>query len=126
MDRKGLFLIVFLFTLASTLAVALVSILTEQGPLYTVLYSLVAMWIVGIISQVLITSVYQSVIKPLEEEKREAGRKEVRKELNLSEVEEIDEAVSRYSSAEKNKHIESEETSSASLEESETALAGKE
>ncbi|MCH1430596.1 MAG: hypothetical protein GWP59_03545 [Chlamydiales bacterium] len=92
MDKRALFLIVFIFTLISTLLVGAVSLYIGHSWLDVVLYSLGTMWVVGIISQLLMHHLYLSIIRPIEEEKY---KKEVEKELQhtipLDEVEKIDE-----------------------------------
>ncbi len=63
-----------------------------QGWLVTSLYSLVTMWLVGIISQLLVHHLYLGIVKPMDDEKQESFLSErTRLEVNLDEVEEIDE-----------------------------------
>lgn len=90
MDRRGLFLFVFVFTAASTLLVGAVSIWTEQNWLDTVLYSLVTMWLTGIVSQLLMQHLYLGIVRPMEEEKLETMLAKAEAEINIDEVEEID------------------------------------
>jgi hypothetical protein len=94
MDRKSLFFIVFLFTLISTFLVGSVSLATGQGWLVTSLYSLVTMWIIGILAQVLVRHVYLQVVYPLEIKKAKEEIMESRLSIrDLEDVEEIDEAA---------------------------------
>ncbi len=94
MDRKSLFFIVFLFTILSTLIVGSVSLATGQGWLITALYSLVTMWIVGILAQVVVRHVYLQVVYPLELKKVKETIMESRLSVrDLEDVEEIDAAV---------------------------------
>jgi uncharacterized membrane-anchored protein YitT (DUF2179 family) len=98
-DRRIIFIGTFFFTLFSTILVAFVSFATEQGMLYTVLYSLATMWITGVISQVLLQNLYQGIVKPLEEVRVENRKEEKRREVNLQEVEAIDDAMDRVNEA---------------------------
>lgn len=92
MDKRTIFVMVFFFTLISTILVAIVCVLTGQKALTTVLYSLATMWITGIISQLLFQSLYQSVVVPREEVKQEQEEQEpTMPELNLEGLEEIEE-----------------------------------
>lgn len=93
MDRRIIFLAVFVITLFSTLTVGAVSYFVGQSWLRTVLFSLATMWIVGILSQVLITNLYHVVVRPMEEEKRTDERLQRQEDLNLQDVEEIDQAA---------------------------------
>lgn len=94
MDRRSLFFIVFLFTLISTFLVGSVSLATGQGWLVTALYSLVTMWIVGILAQVVVRHVYLQVVYPLEVKKAKDEILESRLLVrDLEDVEEIDRAV---------------------------------
>jgi hypothetical protein len=90
LDRRGLFLFVFIFTVSSTLLVTSVSIWTEQNWLDTILYSLVTMWITGVVSQLLMQHLYLGIIRPMEEEKLETMLAQAQAEINIDEVEEID------------------------------------
>lgn len=90
MDRRGLFFLVFVFTLVSTLLVAGISYFVGNTAFNTVIYALVTMWVVGIISQLLLQNIYQAIVKPLEEEWIEKKRKNAERELNLEEVEAIE------------------------------------
>ncbi len=94
MDRKSLFFIVFLFTLVSTCIVGSVSLATGQGWLVTALYSLVTMWIIGILGQVVVRHVYLQVVYPLEAKKAKEEVMESHLSVrDLEDVEEIDAAV---------------------------------
>lgn len=93
MDRRIVFLLVFTITLSSTLVVAFVSFWVGQSWLRTALFSLATMWVVGIISQVLFLNLYQSIVKPIEEERLEEVKKVRQQELNLQDVEEIGQAA---------------------------------
>ena len=99
MDRRVVFFFVFSFTLLATLLVAIVSVTSGQEVLNTVLYSLVTMWIAGVVSQVLAMNLYQGLVKPLEERKARTREMAARREANLEEVEEIDEVVNRLKAA---------------------------
>ena len=90
MDRRGLFLFVFIFTVGTTLLVGSVSVWTNQTLLDTVLYSLVSMWISGVVSQLLMQHLYLGIVRPLEEEKLESMLAKAQAEININEVEEID------------------------------------
>ncbi len=93
MDRRIVFLLVFLLTLFSTVLVGAVSLWTGQTVLRSVLLALATMWVMGILGQILLHNLYQAIVKPMEEEKEELRVDAVTEELNLDEVEEIDEAV---------------------------------
>ena len=93
MHRSVVFLMVFFFTLMSTILVGVVSWMTGQGIFYTVIYSVATMWITGIVSQVLVLNLYQGVVKPLEEQRVQAKQEELKEELNLDAVEAIDDAI---------------------------------
>ena len=90
MDRRIVFVVVFFFTLLSTVAVAGVCLLLGKTAFSTVLYSLLTMWVVGIVSQLLMHHLYQAIMKPKEEarEEEKASKKQTR--INLDAIEEID------------------------------------
>jgi uncharacterized membrane protein SpoIIM required for sporulation len=93
-DRRIIFLLVFIFTLASTVLVAVVSLMNDQGWIRTAIYSLATMWIVGVVSQLLIQHLYLSIVKPMDDSKREEMLAEQAKmEINLDEIEEIDQVI---------------------------------
>jgi len=94
MDKRALFLIVFIFTLISTLLVAGISLYMGHNWLDVVLYSLATMWVVGIISQLLMHHLYLSILRPIEEEKYKTQVKdELQHSIPLDEIEKIDEVV---------------------------------
>ncbi|SCA58793.1 hypothetical protein AB751O23_AP_00030 [Chlamydiales bacterium SCGC AB-751-O23] len=94
MDKRALFLIVFIFTLISTLLVAGISLYMGHNWLDIVLYSLATMWVVGIISQLLMHHLYLSILRPIEEEKYKTQVKdELQHSIPLDEIEKIDEVV---------------------------------
>lgn len=94
MDRRIIFVLVFFFTLTSTLLVGAVSLLSGQSWLTTALYSLATMWIMGIISQLVIQHLYLGIVKPMDDAKfDEMVEKETSMEIDLDEVEEIDQMV---------------------------------
>jgi len=93
-DKRIVFLLVFLFTLVSTILVLFVCIATEQKWLTTVLYTLATMWLVGVLSQLLIQHLYLSIVKPIDDAKFEKNLKEQSvPEIDLEELEEIDQVV---------------------------------
>lgn len=69
--------------------------MTGQSVIETCLYTIVSMWISGVSSQLLIQHLYNSVIRPLEEERAEMSQAEKREKVavNLHEVEKIDELL---------------------------------
>lgn len=90
MDKRIPFLFVFCFTLLSTFLVAFVCFWTEQRYLDSVLFTLAAMWITGIVSQLLVQHLYLGIVRPLEEEKYEKVLAKAKADINIDEVEEID------------------------------------
>ena len=98
-DRRIIFVGTFFFTIVSTALVAFVSFMTEQSAFNTALYSLATMWITGVVSQVFLQNLYQGIVKPLEETRRERKRDDKRREINLQEVEAIDDAIDRVKDA---------------------------
>lgn len=92
MDRRIVFFLVFVITLLSTLVVAGVCLLMRQPLVDTVLYSLAAMWIMGIVSQLLLQNLFYSIVRPLQEAWQQKVHEEMSPAVNLDEVEEIDEA----------------------------------
>lgn len=94
MDRRVIFVLVFFFTLLSTVLVFAVCLITGQTWLATAVYSLAAMWIVGIISQLLMRHLYLSIVKPMDDAAYEdMVKKELRLDANLDEVESINEVI---------------------------------
>ena len=89
MDRRIIFFIIFTITVVSTLLVTAVSIMSGQSWLYTVIYAVVTMWVMGIISQILMQNLYHTIIQPLEEEKQAIAKEET-VQLNLEDLQEID------------------------------------
>ena len=101
MDKRFVFLLVFLFTLFCTVLVAVVSLLTEQTLLTTVIYSFATMWVTGILSQLVFKHLYLGIVKPMEDSKQgEKLKEERRKELNVAEIERIDQVVKPKKTAE--------------------------
>jgi hypothetical protein len=90
LDRRGLFLFVFILTLGSTILVGSIGVWTEQNWLDIILYSLVTMWITGVVSQLIVQHLYLGIIRPLEEIKLESMLAKAKAEINIDEVEEID------------------------------------
>lgn len=91
MDKRALFLFVFIFTLISTLAVSVISLYMEHSWLDTVLYALATMWVVGIASQLLVHFLYLSILRPIEEQKfKHKVEKDLKHNIPLDEVERID------------------------------------
>lgn len=106
MDRRVVFFFVFMITLCSTLLVAFVCFFTGQSAVESVLYTLATMWVMGVISQLLLTNLYQAIIRPLEHERKE--KQSVRDDqqfMNLEEVEEIDQ-VTQAVNAQARQHAE--------------------
>lgn len=94
MDRRVLFTIVFLLTLISTLLVIVIGMLSNQKWLYTALYALGTMWIMGIVSQLLIKHLYFSVVRTVEIAKaEECAKKAAELEIDIDEVERIDQLM---------------------------------
>ena len=88
MDRRIVFFLVFSFTLFSTLLVAFVCFLTNQTIITSTLYTVVTMWVTGIVSQLLLHNLYQSIVAPLDNEKEEELEEE--HAFNYDDIEEID------------------------------------
>lgn len=88
---------VFLVTIISTLSVALVCIFFNQSAFHTVIYSLITMWIMGIVGYIAIKSVYMKIIRPHELQKLEDEKllKTAEMSLNISEVQDIDTALEK-------------------------------
>ena len=106
MDRRIVFLLVFATTFLSTLLVGIVALWVGQNWVRIALMSLSTMWVVGILSQILFHNLYQSVVKPLEEEKRDQAVAVQHAEINLDEVEEIEQATEMIRNAEKQEKME--------------------
>jgi hypothetical protein len=95
-DRRAIFVVVFFFTLLSTVLVAVVSFLSGQGWLHIALYSLATMWIVGVLSQLLLQNLYSSIIRPYEEEKRQRMLEEqMKQEIDIEQVEAVEDVEER-------------------------------
>lgn len=93
MDRRIVFFGVFLITLISTLLVCGVCLYSGQTALTTALYSLVTMWLMGIASQILLQHLYQSVVRPMENEKLDEELAKAKLDVNLEDIEEIDQVI---------------------------------
>lgn len=106
MDRRVIFLMVFATTLFSTILVATVSLWAGQSWVRTALFSVATMWIVGILSQILFSNLYQAIVKPLEEEAIEKKVVTKSQEINLDEVEAIEEATEKIRKAETSARLE--------------------
>jgi hypothetical protein len=87
MDKRIVFFIVFMITLLSTITAAVISILANKSWVDVVLYSLATMWIMGMLSQVLLQSLYHSIVK--RDQKREQFNAEYT-DVNLDDVEAIE------------------------------------
>jgi hypothetical protein len=75
-------------------AVAAISIFFQQQLMYTVIYSLTAMWVMGIVSQIMVKQLYISIVKPLELSKLEAAKNQANSlDLNINEIEAIDSVI---------------------------------
>ncbi len=100
MDKRIPFALVFLFTLFSTVSVALVCWFTSQGFLRSALYAMVTMWITGIISQLLFHSIYLNIVKPLEEQKKRDSKEYIEDErpLDLHSLEKIEDVEGQQAS----------------------------
>lgn len=92
MDRRVIFFLVFIITLVSTALVAGVCLLTKQPALDTVLYSVITMWIMGVVSQLLLQNLYQAIVKPMEQLRQEVRQQQTSVPLDLDDVEEIEQA----------------------------------
>ena len=92
LERRTVFFLVFCITLASTVIAALVSYASGQTLLRTVLFSLATMWIMGIISQIALQGLYQSVVRPLEQARAESNVEDNMESL-IEDVERIDEVT---------------------------------
>lgn len=92
MDRRIVFFLVFIITLVSTICVSGVCLIMRQPWVDTVLYSLAAMWIMGIVSQLLLQNLFYTIVKPLQESWQQKVQEEIVSEINLDDVEEIDQA----------------------------------
>lgn len=90
MDRRIIFFLVFTITLLCTILVAVVCFLTEQSMMDTAIYSLTSMWIMGIVTQLMLSNLYRAVVQPLEEERASVQEKR-QVELDLDDIEGIDE-----------------------------------
>lgn len=93
MDRRIVFFAVFVITLISTLLVFAVSIYTQQTLMTTVVYGMVTMWLMGIISQVLLQHLYQSMVRPMEHARMDEEADKAKLEINLEDIEEIDQVA---------------------------------
>lgn len=100
MDRRIVFVLVFLFTLLSTVLVSVTSLLSGQSLMHTVIYSLVTMWLVGIVSELLLSNLYSGIVRPLEEEEQERKKEKEMEEINLEQVEEVEVARDRLKEVE--------------------------
>ncbi len=90
MDMRVSFFLVFLITLTSMILVAFVSWLSGNSMLHIVLYTLVTMWIMGVISQLLIHNLYLSIIKPIEQKKIEKQLKKKGAGTKMNDIQDID------------------------------------
>lgn len=118
MDKRAVFLLVFCFTLLSTLVVSIVSVLSKHSWIDTVLYSLVTMWVVGIISQLMIHHLYMAIIKPMEEKLFEQRiKKKYSHDIDLDKVEKIDDVLLKEASGQKEETSEGKEADLALVEE---------
>ena len=96
MDRRAIFVVVFFFTLLSTVLVAIASFLSGQSWLHIALYSLATMWIVGVLSQLLLQNLYSSIVRPYEEEKRQRMLEEqMKQEIDVDQVEAVEDVEER-------------------------------
>ena len=93
MDRRIVFFVVFVITLVSTVLVFSICLLAHQPIFETTLYSVVTMWIMGIVSQLLLQNLYQAIVKPLEDSQRQQIEQRTAEEINLKDIEEIDQAT---------------------------------
>lgn len=93
MDRRVVFLAVFLLTLVSTVLVVGVCLYTRQTELTTVLYGLVTMWLMGILSQILLQHLYQTVVRPIENQRLDDEIAKAKLDVNLEDIEEIDQVI---------------------------------
>ena len=127
MDKRILFLFVFIFTLFSTASVSFISLYMDHSWLDTVLYALATMWVVGVASQLLVHFLYLNILRPIEERKyKEKVKDELRHDIPLDEVERIDDVhAGRYLPNEhqniSNKKPEEEEESKPESKENEPA-----
>lgn len=90
MDRRIVFFFVFIITVTSTVMVGAVCLLTGQSWLNTALYTLAAMWIMGIVSQLLLHNVYHNIVRVHEEENKQKSLQRQESPINLDDIEEID------------------------------------
>ena len=89
LDRRITFVLVFFFTTTSTVLVAAVARYVGHGWLTTALYSLVTMWITGIISQLVFHSLYQNIVKPMEDEFYDQANVQEKLSIDLDSVQTI-------------------------------------
>lgn len=94
MDRRAVFVGVFLFTLISTLLVGGVCLYVGQGIYRSVVYAVVTMWVTGIVSQLALQNLYHAVVRPIEDARLDDRVARAKVEVNLDEVEEIDQVLS--------------------------------
>ena len=92
MDRRVVFFLVFVVTFVSTALVAGVCLITRQPALDTVLYSMITMWIMGVVSQLLLQNLYQAIVKPMEQDRQQARMQQNSVSIDLDDVEEIEQA----------------------------------
>ncbi|MCB1135025.1 MAG: hypothetical protein KDK78_02050 [Chlamydiia bacterium] len=93
MDRRIVFFSVMVFTLLSTLLVFAIGLVTGQTLLTAVIYALATMWLMGISSQILLQHLYESVVRPLENERLDEELAKAKLDVNLEDIEEIDQVI---------------------------------
>ncbi|MBN4067048.1 hypothetical protein JYU14_03090 [Simkania negevensis] len=95
MDRRIIFVFVFVFTLVSTLLVFFASLAAHQTWLNTILYSLTAMWLVGILSQIVVRHIYMRIINTYEMQtkQKKTHEKKEQQEHKIEGVEAIDDLI---------------------------------
>ena len=89
MERRIIFVLVFVFTIMSTLAVGVTCWLSGQNWFTTALYTIATMWITGIVSQLLIHNLYLNIMKPIEEQKSSEDFEKKKIKFDVDDIEEI-------------------------------------
>lgn len=95
MDRRAVFVLVFIVTFVSTALVAIACLWSKQSLLTTALYSLATMWIMGIVAQLAIHHLWETLIRPMENSQQEqmVASSKAEEKTNLNEIENIDQIL---------------------------------